>query len=60
MEKIPDLITPPTAMALRLRWKNYVKQLNARCRKDTGLSLAEIIVEINVEASNNRKNRKRT
>lgn len=59
-ERIPDRITPGPEIGLRLRWKYHLRQLDRQCRKATGNSLAELIVELQIEAAHKRAKARRS
>ena len=57
--RIPDKTPVPEHLVRRMQWKSTLGRLDARCRKDTGASLAELLVELQIEAAKRRRPKKR-
>ena len=53
--RIPDVVTPDPAMVRRMQWKTRLRISDARCRKDTGYSLLELLAEIHLDDARRRK-----
>ena len=54
--RIPDKVTPSPDVALRLRWKFFIRLADVRCRRQTGVGLADLYNEM--KRDEHRKRRK--
>ena len=57
--RIPDTVTPNPEWHRHLQWKTQARILDAQCRKATGYTLLEILVENKLDEARERRKPKK-
>ena len=57
--RIPSGAPMPPQLVKRMQWKSMLGRWDAMCRKDTGSTLVELLVENQIESAKRRRTKKR-